>query len=741
MLRTAFGLAVVLLLGLAIALPAAQVPAPVALKEPSQRDLNTYSRRSHTIIMNTAQPTLIFGREGLTTLPGPRARLIVNERVAVDWTLLEDLGGTRGVGWRFSPALDDGYYAIRAEAEDGGPPPNDYALLVAVNGLPLGTHRLPVPVTRFARDWNEIAGPTYPVAWVTYPSGPPVTTTYPLRLPDGLLPWSTPLTMDRLYVYPIGTRGRYLPRFLAHRGSEEDHDYVGIGDLQRYFWSAIAGCNTPIQAGGRGVGALGQVIRAIPHPQGNGWYVATVNGMVGLLDRGGTLDIFRASCGPHPGRLMPDFLEFRGSESADEQRPNPWFDARMVSVGAGPDGDKPLFRIWGMDLRQSPPPCEKGRHEIAIADTYNHVVRFLDHRPAHGLQHPECPGPGLVTTDEIIGGTYRTPQPPLFDRPWTVLFDPKDRDLLWIVARGDESAKRGAIGTLRLSTRATEVKLVSALPLSNEAFLKATFGSVAAVRAGALRDGGPGVASLILPEGGDWTSDGLLVFAEGSGQSGIGTYAIRAYDPAVNTLSTVALLPRVDNARECVVHIDRQGVNGPRDDVLVGCWGQSTDHRLRRMERLKWIVAPENNGRIVRPAQHPTECGQGPLNRCEWPNAYPWTFAPGTGALPCLFFSSVARDDSRVICQRQGEQGADLDREGYARGMHAWRRPHGTMPALALVCGVHGWGQLGDLNCPQWPVMARWDDRTLDGWLRERGGLSAAEAADVRYVIRWETRY
>jgi hypothetical protein len=422
---------------------------------------------------------------------------------------------------------------------------------------------------------------------------------------------------------------------------------------------------------------------------------------------------------------------------------NEWFDSKLAYVGTGidPGGDRTWFRPWGMTAIPMPAPCDKGFHKFAVADTYNHVIRIVNHWFAHGPNHPECAGPGLATTDAVLTGTFGTPTSPLLDHVWSVQVDPQDPDLLWLVARGSHTSKRGAIGSYRISTQAMTVDILSALPFSDEGVLKASFGKdVAATRAAVLRDGGQGTATLTLPEGADWSSDGLLIFVEGSGVNGSGTFVVRAFDRQTKTVTTVANLTRFANGRECVLHIDREGVVGPKDDILVGCWGQDTDHRLRRTGVKTWIVAPENNGRVVKPAMKPVECNTGPLDKCEWVNTYPWVFAPGTAALPCMFNASTAQFDARLICGRLPEQLAP-DAVKHAAGVTAWRSPHGTTPPLALLCGTHGWGQLGDATCPQWPSLNLMNDADLATWLMQKGGLSVEEAANVAYVIRWNARY
>jgi uncharacterized repeat protein (TIGR03803 family) len=594
--------------------------------------------------------------------------------------------------------LAEGSHLLSAEVTDSTVVPTDQAFRV-VNAGGRGDAQ---PIWVFPGSYDYSYGTMSMGSGVVQYPGSPVVVTDPTP-PFSVVPYNTLMPANQLWSVKMGTT---VDRGFVRRFNSTPDGGVTVAPHQFYFWADRGGVRVPMMDGPRGTHALAHVTSGRVHPQGYGFYGLETNGRLLFIGLDGTVTTL-AGWRIKPGRLVP----YHGAHESPDPGAAAWYMEQWESVGNWLDGPGTLSEPWDV-LAYPSADSPTGYHEFIITDTLHHRLVYADHRPAHE--------PGGATVLRTLGGRTDAVPSFCFHEPWGIDRSPVDGKIYWTNNTTGDICRANLDGTdvERIAYSAT---------VPTDADLGVTFrGSTStyttsAIRAAFLKDGELGTALIVRPMHLRFTSTGKLRWVERY------TYAIRELDLATNAITTVALVPDTEDAREITLYIDTEGSVGPVDDMFTAAWKQGGDHR--------WSESGVDRGHFFAPGGDTTKpLIAGPLHQVKTPG-YPWVLVPGQGM---VWWFSTAADGAGVVVKRPaGSPDADLTTYKAGRAVYEFA----ASPSFALTHGETGQGHLGR---PTFVQMNLWTDAELDAYWQDEcaratscAPLTATQLSYLRYFVRW----
>lgn len=661
----------------------------------------------------------------------------------------------------FTLTLPAGRYALWPTRNASGPTATQLGEQIVV-GAPPPVGAYWACRTRFELTYSQVG--FTPCARLDVDTWPPKIPTTSMTLPTGLQPFAQQkyLAQDwaRLaWVYDLHGYSKAKRHFVSLPNPTAT---TALGWFPTYFYSSIDGRRIGLTEGDAPIARLGHLAKAIPHPQGRGFYTLEIQGRLGLLETTGRYTPFVGygvtdSAVPYYSELTVSPLE------ADKQ----WARDRTKNIGDWRDGANPVMRrAWGFTAWRSPAPHDKGLHQFIVADTFKHRLVYVDHRPAHDPAHPEGPGTSTPAVVRQILGTYGQMTRPCLDHPWDVELDQfrpvsdNVRWLYWTVRGGQPSATdpagvpydpgKGLICRVRLNLLDgtpigdPEVFVESAYTQGSERAIQAASGGEMAsdgtsrVQAQYPTIGDSGQPGFILPNALGFYSDGSLWFVEQCAGR------LRKVEIETRAITTVIGKDSLDpagrrwlgkprNCLEITAQNDSEGVLGLRDTIYGGTYSVQSD----------FAAHPDGTQRRILPwtgiTPTPGDLGPGPMHQTlsGMDANYQWVYAPGNAALPCLLAAQQANIGTFLICRRVAGQN-NLDRAKLDAGYAAWIASSGGKPAPAVVCSRGGFNALPATCFPALGTMPR--DQAL-AYLVSTYGKTEAQADAIVYVAQQAMRY
>lgn len=764
---------------LALAVPAAAQTFLVSAV-PSTNQIGNYSRPLVTLRFpaDTPFPWTWEYQTGRANMDSVSLRVQRDDNAANDVTVGSITIGTSRRA-KFTLTLPAGRYAVCPVKNLAGPSVTPLCESIVVGAPPLEGGYWSCR-TRFENQYAQSG--SGPCAYFSIPAG---TTPDTLQIPT--------VALD----LPLATMGRFpQTKMLAEEFAKKAwlYDLTGYAKSKRYltklpnptetyaagwfptyFRSSIYGTRIPLTEGDSPIARFGHVAKAIPHPQGRGFYTFEINGRAGLLETTGKFTTFFGY--QTKNAKIPHYSELTVSPVASDKE-----FARQQIEYKGDWGTVPrgMLRVWGAVMWPSPAPHDKGLHQGLVADTYRQRILSFDHRTQHAHDDPEGPGPGGQTKIGLFLGETDKITRPCGDHPWDMGIDwtrPQSDVvyaahadgrpvytrywLYWTVRGGspsiiggqnqpyDPGTARICRGLLNLADATLvgepEVFLESAYPQDSETAITALTGGEWALDGPAraqkrfpefapVAEGEEKRPGFILPNAMGVTSDGQLWFVEQCASRmrmvDLDTREVttrRGKDPASGLDADRRWLGKPRHCNEITADLDVHGVLGPKDTLYGGTYGVDSD----------FVVHPDGSTRRFLPwtgiTPSPGDLGPGPMHQTIQGliGNYQWNITPGNPALPGALVSHQAVGGQFLVMPRASEQG-NLDRAKLDAGYQAWKSSSGGKPAPSLLCSLGGFNALPNVVC--FPELGTWPEAKALDYIKATWGKTDAQAAAIRYV-------
>ena len=257
-----------------------------------------------------------------------------------------------------------------------------------------------------------------------------------------------------------------------------------------------------------------------------------------------------------------------------------------------------------------------------------------------------------------------------------------------------------------------------------------------------LKDGPFGVASIVRPQGWDFTANGDIVFVERY------TYAVRLLSFATRTITTLCLIPEnalngsmaksyqkpdpanpgqtitvqsvvltnnSSSTQDFDLAIDRNGTFGPAGDIFINGWAGPSLYRISASGTFL--------GRIFDLSVKP--CRNGPGDMVDPPN-YAWAVAVHEGRMVV-----AGNDSGSSFIEVTKRQPTDVipNLTAFVAGYNAYKAK------LNVSHGDHGYGEIGYPNVEQ---LAAMPSAERDAYFLAQG-FTAADLPNLREWVRHST--
>jgi hypothetical protein len=689
-----------------------------------------YNRRPTCFFWRTNQITWKWTFSEGTVLAAPLAI-----RMMLDGVPVTDYVQAVNGSYTFNATIPNGHHLPTFETLTGAFPAD---ILVLEKGITVNSGNTPLPVqnpwtstTRFELSFSRLAYGTSRVPNADLAKAPKVVP----QKARSVAPYSTRVPRDQLW-----NRNIHLHTNIA---MQRRITALPSGDLsieadQEYFvfdaYNPKVGVRpyNTLRDGPRGQSTLGFLYTMIPSPESTGWYFSDVVGRIGHIRTSDgnvtTLAGWRNKKPKANGGLR------NSNNAADRAFYNDCYE--IVGDWSQVPGVKQFLELWG--LESLPDPRHTGLHEFWAADTLNHRILYLNHYSAHahgdGLPPLYAPAdyvdPGItgktslavyLSKDKLAAQGYTQAQiDDLMNEPWGIKHRAQDNKLYWTCFAAGTICRANLDGTgaeVVFKTAVNPTDAMLGIPAGQR--LVGSGNATPQQRSLYHADGGPGVYKGCRPQSLDIDSDGNLVWGERY------VYAIRRGNPDTRIVETIVLLP-VSYASfglaDINLVVDRNAWIGPKDDVIVVCWHNSS---FRYAKDGTSIGNPFYNGDasylgVTGPVPEATYC------------EYTWGLGIDKGRL-----INEGSGGGSFITEHTPRLPTDTVMNGplYRQGIVAVRER--GVPPFSMLHGPHLQGELGYANFIE---MGGWDDATIKSYLAAHGLTSTSDQNGVLHFIRHETQ-